>query len=96
MALSDYLLQINLGVQGETQGGLHKCAPRSQMFFSQASSYSSRRAGALLKVLPVPGWQSMKQLALCVHFLRCGGLLDDWSLEGNLSLFFIGIHRIQM
>ncbi|GFV54853.1 hypothetical protein TNCV_3683781 [Trichonephila clavipes] len=28
MALSGYLPQINLGVQGETQGGLHKMVPR--------------------------------------------------------------------
>ncbi|GFW90037.1 uncharacterized protein TNCV_3484891 [Trichonephila clavipes] len=30
-----------------------------------------------------------KQLALCLHFLRCGGLLDDWSVEGVLSLVFV-------
>ncbi|GFV57624.1 hypothetical protein TNCV_2705691 [Trichonephila clavipes] len=35
----------------------------------------------LLKVLPVPGWRPMKQLAARVHFLRCGGLLDDWCVE---------------
>ncbi|GFV53205.1 hypothetical protein TNCV_1065641 [Trichonephila clavipes] len=29
------------------------------------------------KVLPVPGWRPMKQLAVRMHFLRCGGLLDD-------------------
>ncbi|GFW00765.1 uncharacterized protein TNCV_2305381 [Trichonephila clavipes] len=34
----------------------------------------------------VPGWRLMKQLAVRVHFLRCGGLLDDWSVEGVLSL----------
>ncbi|GFV08395.1 uncharacterized protein TNCV_328291 [Trichonephila clavipes] len=33
----------------------------------------------LLKVLPVPGWRPMKQLAVRVHFLRCGGFLDDVS-----------------
>ncbi|GFY09457.1 e3 ubiquitin-protein ligase RNF13 [Trichonephila clavipes] len=43
----------------------------------------------LVKVLPVPGWRPMKQLALRVHFLRCGGLLDDWSVEGVLSLIFV-------
>ncbi|GFS62573.1 uncharacterized protein TNCV_1263261 [Trichonephila clavipes] len=45
--------------------------------------------GALVKVLPVPGWRPMKQLAIRVHFLRCHGLLDDWSVEGVLSLVFV-------
>ncbi|GFT97675.1 hypothetical protein TNCV_275201 [Trichonephila clavipes] len=26
-----------------------------------------------------------EQLAVRVHFLRCGGLLDDWSVEGVLN-----------
>ncbi|GFU92075.1 uncharacterized protein TNCV_1659071 [Trichonephila clavipes] len=29
----------------------------------------------LVKVLPDPGWRPMKQLAVRVHFLRCGSLL---------------------
>ncbi|GFU71812.1 hypothetical protein TNCV_4487971 [Trichonephila clavipes] len=33
-----------------------------------------------MKVLPVPGWRPMKHLAVRVHFLQCGGLLDDWSV----------------
>ncbi|GFT97613.1 e3 ubiquitin-protein ligase RNF13 [Trichonephila clavipes] len=33
--------------------------------------------GSLMKVLPVPGWWPMKQSAVRVHFLRCGGLLND-------------------
>ncbi|GFW65816.1 e3 ubiquitin-protein ligase RNF13 [Trichonephila clavipes] len=45
--------------------------------------------GPLMKVVPVPGWRSMKKLAVRVHFLRCGGLLDDWSVEGILSLVFM-------
>ncbi|GFW79337.1 e3 ubiquitin-protein ligase RNF13 [Trichonephila clavipes] len=45
--------------------------------------------GLIMKVLPVPGWWPMKQLAVRVHFLRCGGLLDDWSVEGVLSLVFV-------
>ncbi|GFU23445.1 uncharacterized protein TNCV_1573921 [Trichonephila clavipes] len=45
--------------------------------------------GPLVKVLPVPGWRPMKQLAIRVHFLRCGGLLDDWSVESVLSLDFV-------
>ncbi|GFY15652.1 uncharacterized protein TNCV_1283001 [Trichonephila clavipes] len=34
------------------------------------------RHRALVKVLPVSGWRPMKQLAVRVHFLRCGDLLD--------------------
>ncbi|GFS71812.1 uncharacterized protein TNCV_3715001 [Trichonephila clavipes] len=32
------------------------------------------------QVLLVLGWQPMKQLAVRVHFLGCGNLLDDWSV----------------
>ncbi|GFT72989.1 integrase catalytic domain-containing protein [Trichonephila clavipes] len=45
--------------------------------------------GPLVKVLPVPGWLPMKQLAVCMHFLQCGSLLDNWSVEGVLSLVFM-------
>ncbi|GFX20617.1 uncharacterized protein TNCV_4269491 [Trichonephila clavipes] len=45
--------------------------------------------GSLMKVLPVPGWRQMKQLAVRVHILRCGGLFDDWSVQGVLSLVFV-------
>ncbi|PRD24253.1 UNVERIFIED_CONTAM: hypothetical protein NCL1_44305 [Trichonephila clavipes] len=45
--------------------------------------------GPLVKVLPMPGWQPMEQLAVNVHFLRCSGFLDDWSVEGVLSLVFL-------
>ncbi|GFX83236.1 uncharacterized protein TNCV_4988301 [Trichonephila clavipes] len=45
--------------------------------------------GILMKVLHVPRWWPMKQLAVRVHFLRCGDLLDDWSIEGVLSLVFV-------
>ncbi|GFS60139.1 uncharacterized protein TNCV_2826611 [Trichonephila clavipes] len=40
----------------------------------------------LVKVLLVPGWRPRKQLAVRVHFLRCGGLLNDWSVEDFRSL----------
>ncbi|PRD30783.1 UNVERIFIED_CONTAM: hypothetical protein NCL1_25363 [Trichonephila clavipes] len=43
----------------------------------------------LLRVLHVPGWRPMKQLAVSLHFLRCGGFLDDWSIERVLSLVFV-------
>ncbi|GFY21770.1 uncharacterized protein TNCV_1169141 [Trichonephila clavipes] len=46
--------------------------------------------GPLIKVLPVPEWQPIKQLAVSAHFLRCGSLLDDWSIRGVLSLVFVG------
>ncbi|GFV06590.1 uncharacterized protein TNCV_2949121 [Trichonephila clavipes] len=45
----------------------------------------------LVKVLPMPGRRSVKQLAVRMHFLRCGGLLDDWSVEGVLSSVFIRV-----
>ncbi|GFT26507.1 uncharacterized protein TNCV_3603571 [Trichonephila clavipes] len=43
----------------------------------------------LVKLLPVPGWRPMKQLAVRVHFIRYGGLLNNWSVEGVLSLVFV-------
>ncbi|GFU86198.1 uncharacterized protein TNCV_368561 [Trichonephila clavipes] len=44
--------------------------------------------GPLVKVLPVPGLRLMKQLSVRMHFLQCGDLLDDWSVEGVQSLAF--------
>ncbi|GFS71308.1 uncharacterized protein TNCV_5050531 [Trichonephila clavipes] len=41
--------------------------------------------GPPVKVLHMPGWRPMKQLTIRVHFLRCGGLLDDWSVERVLE-----------
>ncbi|GFX36667.1 uncharacterized protein TNCV_580461 [Trichonephila clavipes] len=43
----------------------------------------------VVKVPPVPGWRPMKQLAIRVHFLRCGVLLDDRSVDGFPSLIFV-------
>ncbi|GFW13444.1 e3 ubiquitin-protein ligase RNF13 [Trichonephila clavipes] len=45
--------------------------------------------GPLMKILPVPGWRPMKQLAVRAHFLRRGRLLNDWSVVGVLSLIFV-------
>ncbi|GFY19842.1 uncharacterized protein TNCV_2145351 [Trichonephila clavipes] len=45
--------------------------------------------GTLLKVLPVPEWWPTKQVAIRMHFSRCGDLLDDWSVEDVLSLVFV-------
>ncbi|GFV56824.1 uncharacterized protein TNCV_3995231 [Trichonephila clavipes] len=42
-----------------------------------------------MNVLPLYGWRPMKQLAVRLHFLRCGGLLYDWSVESVLSLVFV-------
>ncbi|GFW75646.1 uncharacterized protein TNCV_4428291 [Trichonephila clavipes] len=65
-----------------------KWAPRSQMSFSQAPSYGSRRHRG-----PSEGatcaWMAADEAVGCTHFLRCGGLLDDWSVEGALSLVFV-------
>ncbi|GFW66721.1 e3 ubiquitin-protein ligase RNF13 [Trichonephila clavipes] len=44
---------------------------------------------ALVEVLPVPGWRPMKQLAVREHFLPYGGVLNDWSVEGVLSLLIL-------
>ncbi|GFW93060.1 uncharacterized protein TNCV_3888011 [Trichonephila clavipes] len=52
---------------------------------SDAFVWFEKTQGALVMALQAPGGQSMKQLAVRVHFLRCGGLLDDWSVEGVLA-----------
>ncbi|GFV39519.1 hypothetical protein TNCV_5038541 [Trichonephila clavipes] len=36
--------------------------------------------------------EAMKQLAVRLHFLRCGGLLDNWAVERVLSLVFVKRH----
>ncbi|GFY27755.1 uncharacterized protein TNCV_242211 [Trichonephila clavipes] len=51
-----------------------------------AFEWFEKTQGSLMKVLSVPGWRPM---AVPVHFLRCGDLLDDWSVEGILSLVFV-------
>ncbi|GFV27418.1 uncharacterized protein TNCV_3796121 [Trichonephila clavipes] len=43
----------------------------------------------LVKELTVPGWWQLKHFTVDVHFLRCGGFLDDWSVECDLSLVFV-------
>ncbi|GFW04045.1 uncharacterized protein TNCV_2051611 [Trichonephila clavipes] len=45
--------------------------------------------GPLLQVLSGPGCRPINQLTVHVHFLRCDGLLDDWSVEGVLNLVFM-------
>ncbi|GFV68008.1 histone-lysine N-methyltransferase SETMAR [Trichonephila clavipes] len=56
--------------------------------------------GPLMKMLPVSERWPMKQLAIRVHFLRCGGLLDDcpdltpsdFHLFLHLKSFLAGKH----
>ncbi|GFW66607.1 e3 ubiquitin-protein ligase RNF13 [Trichonephila clavipes] len=92
------LLQSSFLVRGTTpNGGVDGWASRAAHVMGAAIP-NVRQPGAfvwfektqwpLMKVLPVYGWGPMKQLAVRVHFLRCGGLLDDWSVEGILSLVF--------
>ncbi|GFT34061.1 hypothetical protein TNCV_4385041 [Trichonephila clavipes] len=64
------------GVKGSTRNGRRdpKCPSSRRLCMVQKDT------GALVKVLPVTGWRPMKQLAERVHFVRCHGLLDDWSV----------------
>ncbi|GFX50443.1 hypothetical protein TNCV_770151 [Trichonephila clavipes] len=45
--------------------------------------------GPLMKVLNLPGRRLMKQLAVRVHFSRCGGLLDNWENDVKRPLLAI-------
>ncbi|GFX99981.1 e3 ubiquitin-protein ligase RNF13 [Trichonephila clavipes] len=67
-----------VGVKGSTRNechDLHVLQPGAFVWFE-------RTWGPLVKRLPVPGGWPMKELAVHVHFLRCGDLLNDWSVEG--------------
>ncbi|GFS74034.1 uncharacterized protein TNCV_2943141 [Trichonephila clavipes] len=70
-----------VGVKGSTHNGVQ---PGAFLWF-----YKSQ--GPLVMVLHVPGWWPQKPLAVRVHFLRFGGLLDEWSVEGVLGLVFVYI-----
>ncbi|GFV54612.1 e3 ubiquitin-protein ligase RNF13 [Trichonephila clavipes] len=50
--------------------------------------------GSLMKVLLVPEWRPMKQLAVRMHLLQCSGLLDDWPVDGVLSLIHWSQHPL--
>ncbi|GFV37753.1 e3 ubiquitin-protein ligase RNF13 [Trichonephila clavipes] len=50
-----------------------------------AFEWFEKTQGPLVKVLHVPGRRPMEHLAVRVYFLRCGSLLDDWSVEGVLT-----------
>ncbi|GFT87487.1 hypothetical protein TNCV_2395891 [Trichonephila clavipes] len=71
--------------KGNTRNGRHypKCSSARRLRMVREDTEP------LVKFLPVPGWRPMKQLAVRVHFLLCGGLLDDWSVEGVMSLDFV-------
>ncbi|GFT67301.1 e3 ubiquitin-protein ligase RNF13 [Trichonephila clavipes] len=71
-------------------GAVKNSTPKGHRNPKCSSAFVSfeKTQGPLVKVLLVPGWRPMKQLAVRVHFLRCGGLLDDWFVEGVLSLVF--------
>ncbi|GFU03136.1 MACPF domain-containing protein [Trichonephila clavipes] len=71
-----------VGVTGSTRNGRRdpKCPSARRLWFVREDT------GVLSEGLPVPGWRPMKQLAARMLFLRCGGLLDDCSVEGVLSL----------
>ncbi|GFX56490.1 hypothetical protein TNCV_74361 [Trichonephila clavipes] len=63
-----------------------RCSPVPS---SVASLQLEKTQGPLVKKLSGSEWRSMKQLAVRVHFVRCGGLLDDWSTESVLSFVFV-------
>ncbi|GFX50176.1 uncharacterized protein TNCV_2781981 [Trichonephila clavipes] len=74
-----------MGVKDRTRNG--RCDPKCLA----ASRLPTVRedTGAPVKVLPVPGWRPMKLLALRVHFVRCGGLFNNWFFDCVLSLVFV-------
>ncbi|GFS94837.1 uncharacterized protein TNCV_4457041 [Trichonephila clavipes] len=74
-----------VGVKGSTLNGRRhlKCPSARRLRMVREDTRS------LVKMQPVPGWRSMQQLAVHAHLLRCGGLLDDWSVEGVPSLVFV-------
>ncbi|GFW59567.1 e3 ubiquitin-protein ligase RNF13 [Trichonephila clavipes] len=92
-------LQSSFCVRGTTtNGGVDGWASRAAHVIGAAIPnilqlgafvWFEKTQGSLMKVLPVTGGWWMKQLAVRGHFLRCGVLLDDWSVEGVLSLIFV-------
>ncbi|GFX59138.1 hypothetical protein TNCV_936531 [Trichonephila clavipes] len=71
-----------VGVKGSTRNGRRdpKCPSARRLRIVREVT------GPLVKMLHVPGWLLMKQLAVRVHFLRCGGLLGDLSDEGVVKM----------
>ncbi|GFV02644.1 uncharacterized protein TNCV_3202811 [Trichonephila clavipes] len=75
----------NGGVDGWASRAAYVMGDASPNVLQPGSSlWLEKTQGLLLNVLPVPGWRPMKQLDVRVHFLRCGGVLDNWSVEDAL------------
>ncbi|GFW58992.1 hypothetical protein TNCV_2830981 [Trichonephila clavipes] len=75
----------NGGVKGSTRNGHCDCKCPSARHLCIVRDDT----GPLVKELPFSGWWPMNLLAVRVHFLRCSGLLYDWSVKGVLSLVFV-------
>ncbi|GFV28740.1 uncharacterized protein TNCV_3986901 [Trichonephila clavipes] len=71
-----------VGVIGSTRNGRRdtRCPSARRL------AMVPEKQGLEVKVLPVSGHRPMRQLAQRVRVVRCDGLLDDWSVEGVLSL----------
>ncbi|GFX15925.1 hypothetical protein TNCV_522321 [Trichonephila clavipes] len=80
-----------VGIKGIAHNGHRdpKCPSAS------AFVWFEKTQGPLVKVLTVPEWRPMKQLAVRVHFLRYGGLLDDWTEPGPRVNGIFRIHWSQ-
>ncbi|GFW74609.1 uncharacterized protein TNCV_961841 [Trichonephila clavipes] len=78
----------NGGIDGWASRATHIMGPAIPNVLQPGTFvWFEKTQGPLMKVLP--GWRPMKQLAVRVHFLRCGVLLDDWSVKVLLSLVFV-------
>ncbi|GFX52289.1 uncharacterized protein TNCV_4801461 [Trichonephila clavipes] len=78
----------NEGVNGWASRAAHEMgAAIPNVLQPRAFVWFEKTQGSLMKMLPVPEWRPIKQLAVRVHFLRCGGL-GDRSVESILSLVF--------
>ncbi|GFV20214.1 e3 ubiquitin-protein ligase RNF13 [Trichonephila clavipes] len=54
-----------------------------------AFMWFEKTQGRLIKELPLPVWRQMKQMSVRMHFLRCDGLLNDWSVEAIVGLVLV-------
>ncbi|GFU87120.1 uncharacterized protein TNCV_430241 [Trichonephila clavipes] len=72
-----------VGVKGSTRNRRPNVLQPGTFVWFEKTQWS------LMKVLPVPGWWPMKQLAVRVYFLRYGSLLNNWSSESALILVFV-------
>ncbi|GFS51745.1 uncharacterized protein TNCV_614081 [Trichonephila clavipes] len=90
---SSFLVRVttpNGDVDGRTSNAAHVMgAAIPNVLQPDAFVWFEKTQGPLVKVIPVPEWRPMKQLAVRMHFLGFGGLLDVWSIEDVLSLVFV-------